>query len=718
MAQASLRRINLVRETIGKVTRIISETKNVSVTQAGSEAFVKRDNAGNPTQINIPSIADDASDAYLDAIQGFMDKECAEVLFIDHAVRREVEKQKDEELSSIFKLVEECFTERQMRMKYEGSKVNLAKVSDIYIDRIVKPQLAQAITEGKPEQELFKIIAPSFFRSQAGQMSFAGFAREMEFDKLIPNLYKELADLLEEELPKVDSSASALELAELIRSIFEKKRQEQKGGGGSGKQNQQGGGGMKGQGQAGAGKGKPQKGGSSGGGGKPKKGNSGGEEEQDEAEGAGGGGADAKEDEDEQQGSGAGGPGGEDEAEASANPEGEGDDPADAAGDDEGEDGDAGSEHGGDKPPQEDDPEWHEDTERHEGEDRTSNADDIMWESVSFGKNSFMGEMSNFIKKHSEESLKKNPEQVYVPYTRDWDLIQPYEIRQNYDYSGIVNKIEGLIHPMVGPLKKQIQAAYFVMNRSFYVPGKRSGRINPNSLSKLQMNDDRVFRQKEEHKTQEVAISIVIDQSGSMGGEKVKTAVCGAYAIAEVLHQLGISFEIIAFTTGSGNERAGALRAQMNAAGVDEYGNRKPGYARTGPIHIYEYKRFDEIFSSTQRKRLAHLFEFQEYMHSNVDGESLEYAAMRLMRRPELGKSMIVLSDGQPAGPGNGWAFHHHLVRVVKQLQNEAKINMIGIGIQTDSVMQYYPKHILVDNIKDLPDKMLRSLKAEILRKA
>lgn len=714
MAQASLKRIQLVRETVGKVTRIISETKNVMVTQAGSEAFVKRDKNGNPTQINIPSIADDASDAYLDAIQGFMDKECAEVLFVDYNTRRKVEAEEDEELSNIFKLVEECFCERSMRMKYEGSKTNLTKVSDIYIERIVRPKLAEAITNGASEAEIFKLIAPSFFRAQAGQMSFAGFAREMEFDKLIPNLYRELADILEEELPKVSSSEEALKLAELIRSIFEKKRNQPKNNQNQQRQQQQPQ--MKPQ-ASGKGKGKPQPGGK----GKPKKSDaSEGESEEEEQKSSGAGSDDPSEEESEEKDK-SKPEDGEDEADGGSDSEdGEGEDESEGSSSDdseEGEDGeDASDELGGDAETDE----WIEDNEEHEGSGESEmSIDDLAWENVTFGKNSFVGDMSQFIKKASEESLKKNPEEAYVPYTKDWDLIKPYEINPKHDYSGTIKEIEDRIHPMVGPLKKQIQAAYFVMNRSFYVPGKRSGRINPNGLARLSYNDDRVFRQKEEHKTQEVAISIVVDQSGSMHGSKTHTSVCGAYAIAEVLHQLGISFEIIGFTTGSGNEKARDLDTMMRTQGAQMSGyGSKGGYSRVGPIHIYEYKRFDEIFSSQQRKRLAHLYQFQEYMNSNVDGESLEYAAARLLRRPEPGKSMIVLSDGAPAGPGNSYAFHHHLKRVVKQLQNDLHINVVGIGIQTETVADYYPKHILVRDVKDLPEQMLKSLKNEILRKA
>ena len=97
-------------------------------------------------------------------------------------------------------------------------------------------------------------------------------------------------------------------------------------------------------------------------------------------------------------------------------------------------------------------------------------------------------------------------------------------------------------------------------------------------------------------------------------------------------------------------------------------------------------------------------------MRNNVDGESVEIAARRLLSRKENGKVMIVLSDGYPAASGDSGKLNDHLKEVVKESMC-AGINVVGIGIQSDSVKSFYPKSVVINDVDELPKTVIQELR-------
>ncbi|MCY6988216.1 hypothetical protein OYB56_09220, partial [Acinetobacter baumannii] len=66
------------------------------------------------------------------------------------------------------------------------------------------------------------------------------------------------------------------------------------------------------------------------------------------------------------------------------------------------------------------------------------------------------------------------------------------------------------------------------------------------------------------------------------------------------------------------------------------------------------------------------------------------------------GKIMMVLSDGSPAGGGNSRDLEYHLKEVVKKIE-KSKVDVIGIGIEDDSVRRFYDKHVVIHDVEQLP---------------
>ena len=83
-------------------------------------------------------------------------------------------------------------------------------------------------------------------------------------------------------------------------------------------------------------------------------------------------------------------------------------------------------------------------------------------------------------------------------------------------------------------------------------------------------------------------------------------------------------------------------------------------------------------------------------------------AGIRLAKRQEKRKVMLVLSDGQPAG---GPKCQPHLRSVIKNLEEKFRIETVGIGIMDSSVSRFYPKYVVLNNAADLPGQVMTEIK-------
>ncbi len=217
------------------------------------------------------------------------------------------------------------------------------------------------------------------------------------------------------------------------------------------------------------------------------------------------------------------------------------------------------------------------------------------------------------------------------------------------------------------------------------------------------LDDQDVFIRKQRVNKFDVSFQLLIDLSGSMGGYKIQTAVKSAILFGQVLNALGIPFEITGFT-GHGT------------AHVPGKYDTKNGYNRFCPIRHYIFKPFKERLSWQLFGRLEGLFTSDSTTHiamaQNVDGEAVDWAAKRLMQQHTQKKMLIVFSDGEPACGDPISLLRHHLKETVKKWSK--KISIVGVGIEHSDVKAFYPKNAVVNNVKDLADKMVKIIEDEL----
>lgn len=317
--------------------------------------------------------------------------------------------------------------------------------------------------------------------------------------------------------------------------------------------------------------------------------------------------------------------------------------------------------------------------------------------------NSFDRGMANLITGDTVETAKNAD---YLVFTKDSDVIENLHVGKDYRPSMFTDDIQKPVEHMVGPLQKDLERAISARSLSVWENGRRTGRLHSGNLMRLAVGDDRVFRKKHESTSKDVAVSLVIDCSGSMSGSKIHLATQAAYALSSVLERLRISHEVIGFTTGSS---AGDLAEARKEA--DKIGR---SFTRDESLYMPVVKGYGERLSSETTKRFGWLPN-SRILRNNIDGECVEIAARRLMGRKEAGKVMIVLSDGYPAGSGDSGKLNTHLKEVVKTTMKKG-VDVIGIGIQSDSVRKFYPKAVVINEVDELPTTVIKELRHLLIK--
>lgn len=159
-------------------------------------------------------------------------------------------------------------------------------------------------------------------------------------------------------------------------------------------------------------------------------------------------------------------------------------------------------------------------------------------------------------------------------------------------------------------------------------------------------------------------MTLLMDCSGSMGGDPEEVAGAMTVALALVLERMGVAVEVRGFTS---NPASTALDMVM--------------------------KPFDMSCAQCRfglgMLRKSAIWENHDYLNVKV-------AASSLMERHEAKRLLIVLSDGAPIG------YAKELRKLCEALHHGDAIELLGVGIQDYSVERYYPNSVVVRKLEEL----------------
>ena len=205
----------------------------------------------------------------------------------------------------------------------------------------------------------------------------------------------------------------------------------------------------------------------------------------------------------------------------------------------------------------------------------------------------------------------------------------------------------------------------------------------------------------------DTAITLLFDQSGSMRGQKMLFAAATADVVQEFLLTLGVSCELLGFTTSQW--RGGRSRRRWKW----RLKPRQPG--RLNDVLHIVYQSAEDKRASTGRWNFRQMLR-PDLPKENIDGEAILWAASRLSALSAKRKHLIVLSDGAPVDDStlmeNGPTYlADHLCQVVEDIISAEKISVaaMGIGYRTHD---FYP----ISSYVEAPDELGSSLIALIER--
>ena len=233
------------------------------------------------------------------------------------------------------------------------------------------------------------------------------------------------------------------------------------------------------------------------------------------------------------------------------------------------------------------------------------------------------------------------------------------------------------------------------------VNDRESGRIDSRALASVRAGNRRVFTEDLVLPGLDVAVLVLLDQSGSMHGGPARRANMTGIAIGEALDRAGVPFALYGWSEDSG-------RSVMDSATEWE----KTIFTRYEPQIFRSYKHFGEAWR-TVRARLGEAIG----SGNNDDAGAVRKAAGILLSYKARRRILLVLSDGEPAHAGCVCHDVDEALRDAIADVEKAGIEVGGIGIETDCVRKYYKISETVNNTADLAPKTLGVLKRLLLNR-
>lgn len=244
-------------------------------------------------------------------------------------------------------------------------------------------------------------------------------------------------------------------------------------------------------------------------------------------------------------------------------------------------------------------------------------------------------------------------------------------------------------------------AAHFAHpQRQGWAFGEESGYLDGRRLSALVTSpaERHLFRREAEPPRRDGQVTFLIDCSGSMRAHAEAVAML-VDRLCSALDLAGVDSEILGFTTAAWNGGR-ALKAWRRAGRP-----RAPG--RLNERRHLIIKDADRPWRRA-RHALAGLLKADIYKEG-LDGEALDWACQRLLRRDRQRRVLLVFSDGSPMdsathqhnGPGY---LDEHLARIREHHTRQGvAIRAVGVGLD---LSPFYP-HNLPVNLSDAVDNRL-----------
>lgn len=297
---------------------------------------------------------------------------------------------------------------------------------------------------------------------------------------------------------------------------------------------------------------------------------------------------------------------------------------------------------------------------------------------------------------------RRAPSALYsIPLTREFDRIADHSGRGDRA-AWVALRRDAL--KATGRLAEKLERALKAETPNAWRYEQERGRIHPAALGRLaaQPSYRTPFRIERPLPSRNLAITILVDLSASMAGDKLRIAKLCTAAMATALGRLGYPYEILGFSS------------IVDAAMRDHYQQAVARGIDMRPFNRFVERLDLQVFKSFAVDDPSGVVEMR-CGDQNPDGEALAWAAERLMARRGERHVMFVLSDGHPVtGDGHRQVLQSDLTLRIRRLRDQG-IELVGIGVGDDAAASYYEHAIIVRDIAALPTMAFDQLSRKLL---
>lgn len=273
--------------------------------------------------------------------------------------------------------------------------------------------------------------------------------------------------------------------------------------------------------------------------------------------------------------------------------------------------------------------------------------------------------------------------------------------------------------PAIATIKRKLERSIMAMDRRGWNPRQRDGVVDTKRLPAIMTGDELVRKKRTENHFPSTAISMLVDCSGSMSGDRIKLAQKTTIVLAEAFSKTPVSLEVSGFT---GYQHEDTMRQYIEGNGYQYDPNTKntavdgngapirmsikpPTYDRIDSCTMFMLKHFDERIADA-RMAIGNMADLPS--GGTPDADAIIYAVRRLLKRRVHRRIMLVLADGGP-----GWTQNENAKRCDEQLRDSIEfaktsgIEIVGIGINTGRLGRYYERHTNISDVEEMPKRIV-----------
>ena len=262
----------------------------------------------------------------------------------------------------------------------------------------------------------------------------------------------------------------------------------------------------------------------------------------------------------------------------------------------------------------------------------------------------------------------------------------PYErVETTGVYDWVYDENEKALNKEAKKFSSKLRELLMYRAKTHRVHARDEGSIDSMNLYRISI-DRKIFQKKIDGQETKARFKILVDCSGSMSGRRMHEAIKACYLLATSLQKLKISFSIV-------------------------------GHSADGRhVKMIEYIDFEHC---KKKESLMKLRSMKAYDTSR-DGLTIFHASVDLIRhsKKDEKKVLIVISDGNP----HGWDNYHEkfktdITSMWSYFEEKYDVQTIGIGIGEgmESVQNLYKEHVVVEDVFELGDQLLKTIRQIIL---